>query len=359
MKTILITGGAVHGKLDAVKLVTNRFRGGMMAEIAELLSLHFDVTYLTAKGMSHPNLTHGHLLFHDGFHDYMQKVLELAPTMNGILLGAAVANLIPQSPFPGKFPSHQYKPGDIINIPFVIAPRVIDQVHRVAPKTHLFGFKLLSGVAKEVLVDAAYGVLLDSKAELVFANDATNLAAKFAITKERGVIPLDIDGLVQMVKQAMEDEYYSSVSCVDLSIGDVTLFNKLVLENQFNFMAHNGFGTVAVRAGPGKSFFTTQRNKIMNGQFVNIPILVYAVSHDTRQVIYQGTSKPTLNAPLLAHIFETNPTVTHIIHLHEQVPNLPTLPYAPPATVRDSIRDVHSSFNIEHHGCYLFNGVRE
>ena len=37
---ILITGGPVHAKLDAVKIITNTFKGGLMAELGKVLRLH-------------------------------------------------------------------------------------------------------------------------------------------------------------------------------------------------------------------------------------------------------------------------------------------------------------------------------
>ena len=42
---ILITGGPVHAKLDAVKFVTNRFKGGLIADLADNMSNHAKVTY--------------------------------------------------------------------------------------------------------------------------------------------------------------------------------------------------------------------------------------------------------------------------------------------------------------------------
>ena len=38
MKKILITGGPVHGKLDDVKMITNRFKGGLIAKLADELA---------------------------------------------------------------------------------------------------------------------------------------------------------------------------------------------------------------------------------------------------------------------------------------------------------------------------------
>jgi len=51
--SILISGGAVAAKLDAVKTITNRFRGGLMSELAdrvmEMAPKGSTVAYLTAK----------------------------------------------------------------------------------------------------------------------------------------------------------------------------------------------------------------------------------------------------------------------------------------------------------------------
>lgn len=165
MKKILITGGPVHAHLDSVKVITNRFKGGLMCQLVEdLLGYDTHVTYVCAPSVGavlpkeHDRLT---LVTHGGFDDYYRKVLELAPTMDGVILGAAVANLIPANPYQGKFPSHSYKPGDIIPLNFKIAPRVIDEVKRVAPNAQLFGYKLLSNVSRDELIRAAYGIVLD------------------------------------------------------------------------------------------------------------------------------------------------------------------------------------------------------
>src|SRR3989344_6183826 len=132
MKKILVTGGPVHAYLDSVKIITNRFKGGLMAELVDNLSGLVEVTYLSpAKLGSVPpknQFNNINLIEHAGFEDYMRIVLEIAPQMDAVILGAAVVNLIPTKPFKGKFPSHNYKPGDVIPIDFTIAPRVIDEV---------------------------------------------------------------------------------------------------------------------------------------------------------------------------------------------------------------------------------------
>jgi phosphopantothenoylcysteine synthetase/decarboxylase len=82
---ILVTGGAVHAHIDDVKIITNSFKGGLMANLADRLreADHFgvEITYLTSKGSKCPIVNSPTILYHDGFDDYMKQVLELSPSM--------------------------------------------------------------------------------------------------------------------------------------------------------------------------------------------------------------------------------------------------------------------------------------
>lgn len=352
---ILITGGPVHANLDAVKIITNKFKGGLMCDLADrmLSKQGVSVTYLMAKGAKVPMCCD--IAYHDGFHDYYKKVCEMAPNYDVVILGAAVANLIPLHPLTGKFPSHNYKPGDVIPIEFTIAPRVIDEVKRFAPKAHLFGFKLLSGVPHEELVTAAYGVLLESKATAVFANDAKDLLTKYAVTKERGVHKMGLDGMVDFIHKAASATYYKTVICEDHESSDDTYvnqtFQKLVenFRNDFKPTPEGYvFGTIAIK-NPDGSFLTTGRGK----HELEDKVMVYNVNHIDHTVEVHGGKKASLNAPLLDWIFKTNPKVHAIVHTHTIDNTFPTKPYETPGTVADSQRDVKCSFNIENHGCFM------
>lgn len=82
MAKILVTGGPVHAKLDAVKIVTNRFKGRRIMVLALLLAKKgHDVIYLGPKhgipvpaeeGMALTNVGH------DGFLNYMEMVEHLS-----------------------------------------------------------------------------------------------------------------------------------------------------------------------------------------------------------------------------------------------------------------------------------------
>lgn len=356
MKNILVTGGPVHAHLDAIKIITNGMKGGRMCQLAEELLLYdTQVTYLCAPeaGAQVPRDSRIELRKHTGFEDYRRQVMKLAPSMDGVILGAAVANLIPAKPLLGKFPSHNYKPGDIIPIDFMIAPRVIDEVKMLAPNTHLFGFKLLKGVGHEELIRAAYGVVLDARATAVIANDRDNLSQKFAVTKERGIHPLKEAELALWIWEMLNDQYYSTVSLNRSSrLPDETdKLRSLIACYEPHFLAvETGliFGTVAVRCETG--FVTTGRGKRELGSVVSVE----SVDHFGRVVHTKNDAKASLNAPLLDKMFE-NPEVDSIVHYHEQVADLPTYAYAPPGTVRDSLRPNGTSFNIEGHGCMLLH----
>jgi hypothetical protein len=363
MAKILVTGGPVHAYLDAVKIITNKFKGGLMNRLAGDLSTPGNhVILLHSCHHKQDALCAGgplEYVAHDGFTDYREKVLRLAPTMDAVVLGAAVANLIPKEPLQGKFPSYNYKVGDTIPINFTIAPRVVDEVKGVMRhNAHLFAFKLLSGVAHDELISAAYDISLHSKSNTVFANDAKDLQTIYAVTKERGEHKMSRDGLAPWITEALNDRYYHTKPCQKPEqlqlFPAMKAFDKLHDKYWTKFQpVENGmvFGTIAIRDRQSPAFFCTARGKKDMGA-----MLVYVVGVNHEDLVVRGgdaDNKPSLNAPLLHNIFYRNPDVKAIVHFHEQIVGVSTLPYAPPGTQRDSKRDVHDDFNIEGHGCFL------
>lgn len=357
---ILVTGGPVSTQLDAVKIITNRFKGGLMVDLAQRLATSGeDVLYLTENGTDVPTkiLVSGvEVIRHDGLQSYHEMVLDLASQMDAVILGAAVANLMPLKPWTDKFPSHDYKPGEVIPIDFVLTPRIIDEIHVVAPLTHLFGFKLLANVDHEELIKAAYEIVLSAHCTTVFANDRSNLGQIYAVTKERGVHPMFRGDIASWVITCLNDQYYRTEFIGRISIPDGAdeALAMLLVRFDDKFQRVEGdfiFGTAAIRI-PYLGFLTTTRGKKELSSFV----LVDQVDTHNRVVYCAGESKATLNAPLLHQIFLHCPEAMSIVHYHKMMSDIPTLSYAPPGTMRDSLRypaQIRTSFNIEHHGCFL------
>ena len=102
--------------------------------------------------------------------EYCDWIREHALEFDAFIMAAAVANLMPSSPYEDKFPSHLYKVGDKFPIEFEIAPRAIDIVKEVNPRCCLIGYKLFDAKTDEELIEIARHTLHDSKANIIFAN---------------------------------------------------------------------------------------------------------------------------------------------------------------------------------------------
>ena len=56
-------------------------------------------------------------------------------------------------------------------------PKIIGMVKDLNPNTVLVGFKLLSGVSREILVETAWRLLLKNKCDFVLANDTSSISS--------------------------------------------------------------------------------------------------------------------------------------------------------------------------------------
>jgi len=377
---ILVTGGAVAAKLDAVKLITNKFKGGWMLSLAHSLSkLGARVNYLASDLPRYDAQLEGvEWVKHSGFDDYMEKVQLLSKSCDAVVLGAAVANLILDKRWQeltlqdGKFPSHNYEEGDPVPVLMRIAPRVINTVRKHAPKTKLIGFKLLSGVDHDSLIRAAQLTQRESKANLVFANDATDLHKRFGVTPEGG--EFFVEDLAQIIFDMATDEHYKSISdrrefCYEDHPGlpkeePVRDAAKRLIEEVARYRCdlelgkqESGifFGCVAVRVADNTGrFVISARGKT---QLLDWTV-VCRVDHKDRTLVVPENkytskrikiNKASLNAPLIDRIFKKVPEANAVIHWHEhdkrRMTPMHTLPYAQPGTVRDTDRDFPVEWN--------------
>ena len=204
---ILMTGGPVFEHLDQDKIITNKFKGRRMAELADnICALGPEVYYLCSDEGVKPECVTS-IIEVDGFTDYRTKVLSMAPKFDAIILGAAVANLIPLSPWKNtRFPSHKFPEGCKFSIDFEVAPKVINAVKGKAPHSILVGFKLLNNVTHQELIDAAFTVRVESGADYIVANDATKLEDKFIVSRSGKVLVAGRD-LPSFIVSTLETDY--------------------------------------------------------------------------------------------------------------------------------------------------------
>ena len=362
MKRVLITAGTVYGPLDANKLVGNRVRGIWAAQFAEfLLGKGHQVTLLVPDTMP-KEVLYKHVLIrgslqvieHKGFWDYQTRCIALAPEHDAAVMAAAVVNWIPAEPFEGKMPTKGYNEGDVIQIPFILAPHVIDQMKVANPKLTLIGCKMLVNASEDELIEAAYGVLLKAKCNAVVANDMGHgLKRKLIVNQDRSVqeYNADFEGFYANLLGHIEDEHYST-SLLKVTRVEDTDFDEVVRVHREGFTPRQQgsemvFGSIFV-PGRGMKMLGTVSAREKAGHDIQP---VFLLSIQDRVIEVCGNQKATLNAPLLVRVAQKYPEARAVLHQHRQLPGVPTVPYAPPGTVRDNEREIPGPvFNIEGHG---------
>lgn len=401
---VLVTAGQVYGRLDDNKLVGNRVRGIWACRFARWLSdMGVNVTLLvpdTMKraivdlqlGESKPRpcpgdnpaireiWTHrlrkgpGQLVIakHHGFDSYRDRCWEFAETHDAAVMAAAVVNWIPAEPIRGKMNTKGFKAGDTINIPFVLAESVINQMRRINPKLTLIGCKMLIKVPDDELLGAALGVVQASKANVVVANDqGRDLKRKLLVYPDRAVQEFvdDWGTFYYTLLEVITDRHWRT----EFTPGDNVkiiredglpmekarkIFDTVadIYRNRFTMRSRATVHGAILVPVVGGGYLCTPRVK--DPDFTSADAVWVAPEHSwvkqgERVIVVGRGAKASMNAPLMARLARPTPDMSaHVVlHLHEMLEGVPTLPYAPPGTSRDNERDLPGgAFNIEGHG---------
>ena len=347
MKKIIISAGPIPGRLDSIKYITNRFKGGLAFKTAELLSKDFDVTIIKWKYCDYE----GELKTIDieDVDEYMNYMT--TNKYDAYILAGAVANLVPIDPWVGKFPSHNYKVGEEFNIKFTIAPRIIDEIKKNFPHSTLIGYKLFDGTENE-LIDAGWETLINSKSNAIFCNHPkTAKSKKVMILPDGSIHKMNFDEHIKKIIEIINIEWYTTKAfdIKDLSVYETEIkkLSKLLEKIKIKKEPYE-FGTVAYKLNDG--ILTTTRGKKENG-FCKI----FHVNHAINRIY--STNKATLNAPFLELLFfDLDGNI--ILHGHKQLKNVETLPYIFDGTkqyfniITYIVDKKLTTFNIKNHGYY-------
>lgn len=317
-KNIVISCGPIPARLDSVKFITNRFKGGLAFKTAAYFANNgYDVTLVCWKYTPLPvNVTglipENRIIRVSDVMEYYSWFEAHACDYDAFIMAAAVANLMPSKPLKGKFPSHKYSPGEKIDIPFEIAPRAIDVIKARNPRACLIGYKLFDGTRDE-LVEAARLTLKESKANLIVANHPASAAAeKLCVTADNAVVPCDWDAHLDMMRSCIDAVYYHTVIQPIKDPDDSGVRRALALAGMYEKTMTNGFGTVAVPVEGHPAAFATTARGHKGG-----PVIVWSVDHQTRTVY--ASAKATLNAPALSVIHMNCPDAV-VVHRHTDDP---------------------------------------
>ena len=176
-KKILITAGPVWVPIDSVRVITNIFTGTLGFLIAqEAARRGFKVTLLLGPGsVAIPkriskNLEIIRFHFFDQLYQEMEKRVK-SGNYKVLFHTAAVADYLPCKKYDGKIKSGQAN----LSISFKPTVKIIDMVKVWDPDILLIKFKLEAGLSKNELIAKAYESMLHSRAEIIVANDLSEM----------------------------------------------------------------------------------------------------------------------------------------------------------------------------------------
>ena len=191
---ILITSGGTSEKIDRVRSITNHSTGRLGKIIAEtLLDKGDQVTLVTTpkavRPAAHPNLT---IVQIENVAELLESLKPLVHTHDVLIHAMAVSDYTPvymtgleavaaspdMTEFLNKTNSEsKISSQDDVQVLFLKkTPKIISLVKKWNPDIRLIGFKLLVNVTKEELLKTARDSLIKNQAEIIVANDLTEIS---------------------------------------------------------------------------------------------------------------------------------------------------------------------------------------
>lgn len=196
-KRILVTAGPAPGRIDSVRLLTNRFRGRLGTKIADEAYMRgAEVTLILGpSGIQQP--TYLDTTWIGDFHEYHSKVLDVIKqkSIDIGIFSASVADFIPKEVFDGKIPSQSVlQPIELIH-----TTKVIEEVRRKFPDLCMVTFKYEEKISREELEKIAESRVRQGY-QLVVANRGEDMSPEGAY---RGII-VDKKGVIGEPKSKQE-----------------------------------------------------------------------------------------------------------------------------------------------------------
>ena len=191
---ILITSGGTSEKIDRVRSITNHSTGRLGKIIAKtFLDKGDQVTLVTTpkavRPEAHPNLT---IVQIENVAELLESLEPLVHTHDALIHAMAVSDYTPvymtgleavaaspdMTEFLNKTNSEsKISSQDDVQVLFLKkTPKIISLVKKWNPNIRLIGFKLLVDVSKEELLETARTSLIKNQAEIIVANDLTDIS---------------------------------------------------------------------------------------------------------------------------------------------------------------------------------------
>ena len=192
---ILVTSGGTSEAIDSVRSITNHSTGRLGKIITEtLLAAGHEVCLITTKRTlkleAHPNLSIREI---DNTNDLLVVMQELVKEYQVLIHSMAVSDYTPvymtgldevktssnlEELLDKKNKEAKISSTDEVQVLFLKkTPKIISLVKEWNPAIHLIGFKLLVDVSKDYLIEIARKSLIKNQADLIIANDLTQISA--------------------------------------------------------------------------------------------------------------------------------------------------------------------------------------
>ena len=193
---ILVTSGGTSEAIDSVRSITNHSSGRLGKIITEtLLEAGYEVCLITTlqavKPVSHPNLT---IIEIKNTVDLLQVMKDKAMDYQVLIHSMAVSDYTPvymtgfdeveasqdlTEFLDKKNQETKISSKEDVQVLFLKKnPKIISLVKEWNPKIHLIGFKLLVDVSQEHLIQIARESLEKNQADLIVANDLTQISSE-------------------------------------------------------------------------------------------------------------------------------------------------------------------------------------
>jgi len=192
---ILVTSGGTSEAIDSVRSITNHSTGRLGKIITEtLLAAGHEVCLITTpsalKPEPHPHLT---ILEIKNTNDLLLEMKECVQDYQVLIHSMAVSDYTPvymtgldevktssnlEELLDKKNKEAKISSTDEVQVLFLKkTPKIISLVKDWNPAIHLIGFKLLVDVSEEYLIEIARQSLVKNQADLIIANDLTQISA--------------------------------------------------------------------------------------------------------------------------------------------------------------------------------------
>lgn len=327
-ESVLVTTGGTIEPIDRVRAVRNFSTGRFGYLIAQaFVDSGYNVTVLCPRDV--PALSGYTILEAD--HNFFTTAQSLQDMILGrerpdiIIHAAAVADYRPRHVVDGKISSSR----EGLTIELEPTPKILPRLRETfGNPVFIVGFKLLSGVTRQELIDAAMKQNVNAHLNMTIGNDSVDLHdgmhPVILVTAEGGAINLvgsreDVSRkLVEFVKKRSRVSWYHTEQASDLP--DVPekereKFSRLLRFAQNTNLLFDTSGNISMRYG---EFIVVTPRQVDKSVTSVDEAAIALVDHTNRNVFFNGRTKSSIDTAVSDYLYRHFPNIKYLLHFHSQ-----------------------------------------